>query len=118
LFAAVIKELSTHLSQGPSGTFLNWSPYVLLLTGAAAFFLASNAFQAGSLASSQPGPTVVDPLVASLLGVALFGEKLNHHPLVLVGEFLGLGLLITSAVVLSKSPLVTRRHPLLTKSSP
>ena len=51
--AAVIKELSTHLSQGASGIFLNWSPYVLLLAGAAAFFLASNAFQAGSLASPQ-----------------------------------------------------------------
>ena len=84
--AAVIKELSTHLSQVPSGIFLNWSPYVLLLAGAAAFFLASNAFQAGSLASSQPGLTVVDPLVASLLGVILFGERLDHHPLIIAGE--------------------------------
>jgi drug/metabolite transporter (DMT)-like permease len=104
--AAVIKELSTHLSQGPSGIFLNWSPYVLLLAGAAAFFLASNAFQAGSLASSQPGLTVVDPLVASLLGVILFGERLDHHPLILAGEVLALGLLIASVVLLSRSPLV------------
>jgi drug/metabolite transporter (DMT)-like permease len=109
--AAVVKELSTHLSQGPSGIFLNWSPYVLLLTGAIAFFLASNAFQAGSLASSQPGLTVVDPLVASLLGVVLFGERLDHHPLVLAGEVLALGLLIASAVVLSKSPLVHEEAP-------
>jgi drug/metabolite transporter (DMT)-like permease len=104
--AAVIKELSTHLSQGLSGIFLNWSPYVLLLTGAVAFFLASNAFQAGSLASSQPGLTVVDPLVASLLGVVLFGERLDHHPVVLAGEVLALGLLIGSVVLLSSSPLV------------
>jgi drug/metabolite transporter (DMT)-like permease len=104
--AAVIKELSTHLSQGPSGIFLNWSPYVLLLTGAAAFFLASNAFQAGSLASSQPGLTVVDPLMASLLGVILFGERLDHHPLILAGEVLALGLLIASVVLLTRSPLV------------
>lgn len=27
--AAVIKELSAHLSQGPSAVFLNWSPYVV-----------------------------------------------------------------------------------------
>src|SRR5580704_1924400 len=104
--AAVVKELSTHLSQGPAAVFLNWSPYVLLLTGAAAFFLASNAFQAGSLASSQPGLTVVDPLVASLLGVILFGERLDHHPLILAGEVLALGLLIASVVLLSRSPLV------------
>jgi drug/metabolite transporter (DMT)-like permease len=104
--AAVIKELSSHLSQGPSGIFLNWSPYVLLLAGAAAFFLASNAYQAGPLASSQPGLTVVDPLVASLLGVTLFGERLDHHPLALAGEVLALGLLIASVVLLSRSPLV------------
>jgi drug/metabolite transporter (DMT)-like permease len=104
--AAVVKELSTHLSQGPSGIFLNWSPYVLLLSGAVAFFLASNAYQAGSLASSQPGLTVVDPLVASLLGVILFGERLNHQPLSLVGEAFALGLLVASVVLLSKSPLV------------
>jgi drug/metabolite transporter (DMT)-like permease len=109
--AAVIKELSTHLSQGPSGIFTNWSPYVLLVSGAAAFFLASNAFQAGSLASSQPGLTVVDPLVASLLGVILFGERLDHHPLILAGEVLALGLLIASVVLLSRSPLVHEEVP-------
>jgi hypothetical protein len=104
--AAVVKELSTHLSQGLSGIFLSWSPYVLLLTGAAAFFLASNAFQAGSLASSQPGLTVVDPLVASLLGVVLFGERMAHNPTVLTGEVVALGLLIASVILLSRSPLV------------
>jgi len=109
--AAVIKELSTHLSQGPAGIFHNWSPYVLLLSGAAAFFLASNAFQAGSLASSQPGLTVVDPLVASLLGVILFGERLDHHPLILAGEVFALGVLIASVVLLSRSPLVHEETP-------
>jgi drug/metabolite transporter (DMT)-like permease len=109
--AAVIKELSSHLSQGPAGVFLNWSPYVLLLSGAVAFFLASNAFQAGSLAASQPGLTVVDPLVASLLGVVLFGERINHHPLALIGELIGLAALVTSVIVLSRSPLVQDQGP-------
>lgn len=104
--AAVVKELSEHLSQGVSGVFLNWSPYVLLLAGAVAFFLAANAFQAGSLASSQPGLTVIDPLVAGLLGVILFGERIDHRPAVLVGECVALGLLIASVVLLSRSPLV------------
>jgi hypothetical protein len=104
--AAVIKELSTHLSQGPSGVFLNWSPYVLLLSGAAAMFLASNAFAAGSLAASQPGLTIVDPLVASTLGVVLFGERLNHAPAAFIGEIMAVALLVISVVVLSRSPLV------------
>jgi hypothetical protein len=91
---------------------LNWSPYVLLLSGACAFFLASNAFQAGSLAASQPGLTVVDPLVASLLGVVLFGERLNHHPAVFAGEVLAAGVLLASVIMLSRSPLVQEEVPL------
>jgi hypothetical protein len=109
--AAVIKELSSHLSQGPEGIFLNWSPYVLLIAGAGAFFLASNAFQAGSFAASQPGLTVVDPLVASLLGVVLFGERLDHHPAIFAGEVLAAGVLVASVVMLSRSPLVQEEAP-------
>jgi hypothetical protein len=69
-------------------------------------FLASNAFQAGSLAASQPGLTIVDPLVASALGVVLFGERLNHAPAAFIGEILAVALLVISVVVLSRSPLV------------
>jgi drug/metabolite transporter (DMT)-like permease len=86
LVAAVVKELSGHLSGGLYGVFTNWSPYALLIVGAAAFFLTSNAFQAGSLAASQPGLTIVDPLVASCLGAVLFGERIRHQPWEVAGE--------------------------------
>lgn len=102
----MVKELSTHLSQGPTAVFLNWSPYVLLLSGAVAMYLASNAFQAGSLAASQPGLTIVDPLVAGALGVVLFGESLRHNSLVLLGEVLAVAVVIASVIMLSQSPLV------------
>jgi len=104
--AAVIKELSSHLSGGLYGVLTNWSPYVLIASGAAALFLASNAFQAGSLAASQPGLTIVDPLVASTLGVVLFGEHIRHDPLQLVGEGLALVILVASVILLSRSQLV------------
>ena len=109
--AAVIKELSTHFSQGPAAVFSNWSPYVLLLSGAASMFLASHAFQAGSLAASQPGLTIVDPLVASLLGVMLFGERLVLEPLALAGEVVALAVLVSSVVLLSRSPLIRGEEP-------
>lgn len=104
--AAVIKELSAHVPRGAYAVFTNWSPYVLLLSGAAAMFLVTNAFQAGPLAASQPGLTIVDPLVASLLGVTLFNEHLNHGPLHLVGEAMAGLVLIVSVVLLSRSPLI------------
>jgi drug/metabolite transporter (DMT)-like permease len=107
--AAVVKELSTHLHQGV-GVFLTWSPYVLLLSGAASMFLASNAFQSGSLAASQPGLTLVDPLVASVLGVVLFGERVNTHPLAAVGEVLAVLVIVSAVITLSRSPLIEERE--------
>ena len=46
--AAVIKELSTHLGGGWYAIFTNWSPYVLLLTGAAAMFLGVQRLPGGA----------------------------------------------------------------------
>ena len=74
--AAVIKELSSHTNEG-FDVFTTWSPYVLVGVGAASMLLSTHAFQAGPLAASQPGFTIVDPLVASLLGVFIFEEHLQ-----------------------------------------
>ncbi len=104
--AAVIKELSSHLAGGPYAVFTNWSPYVLLLAGAGAFFLLSNAFQAGPLAASQPSLTIVDPLVASILGVFLFKDRIRHDPLQIVGESVALVVLVGGVILLSRSNLV------------
>ena len=104
--AAVTKELSSHLSQGPVGVFSNWSPYVLIVSGAAAMFFASNAFRVGSLAAVQPGLTIADPIVASVLGVVLFGERVDLSPAALAGEALALMVIAVSVIFLSQSPLV------------
>src|ERR1700690_188031 len=45
--AAVIKELSSHLGDGISAILANWSPYVLVVVGAATMLLASHALAAG-----------------------------------------------------------------------
>jgi drug/metabolite transporter (DMT)-like permease len=104
--AAVIKELSIHINQGPYAVFTNWSPYVLLLTGAMTMFVLSNAFQAGPLAATQPGLTLVDPLVASLLGITIFGEHLSAAPSHLVAEAAAAAILVASVILLSGSPLI------------
>lgn len=104
--AAVIKELSVHVGQGPAAVFTNWSPYALVAGGAAAMYLVTLAFQAGPLAVSQPGLTIVDPLVASLLGVTLFGDHIRHGPLDLAGEAAAAAVLVASVILLSRSPLI------------
>jgi len=103
--AAVIKELSSHTGGG-FGLFFTWSPYVLILVGAASMLLSSHAFQAGPLAASQPGFTIVDPLVASLLGVFIFKEHLQLGPVALVIEVAALAALVAGVIALSHSRLV------------
>ena len=104
--AAVIKEFSSHLGGGAAAVFGNWSVYVLIGAGAASLLLASHALAAGPLAASQPGFTIIDPLAASLLGVFLFGERMQAGWADLAGETAGLALLVTGVSVLSHSHLI------------
>jgi drug/metabolite transporter (DMT)-like permease len=104
--AAVIKELSSHLSGGLDAVLSNWSPYVLVGAGAASMLLASHALSAGPLAASQPGFTIVDPLTASLLGLFLFGEHIHVGTLQLALEALALAVLVAGVTALSHSQLV------------
>ncbi|MGA2519484.1 MAG: DMT family transporter [Acidimicrobiales bacterium] len=103
--AAIIKELSSHTGSG-FGIFLTWSPYALVVVGAASMLLSSHAFQAGPLAASQPGFTIVDPLVASLLGLFIFKEHMQLAPVAVVVEAAALGALVAGVVALSRSQLV------------
>ncbi|MGH3165042.1 MAG: hypothetical protein ACRDN0_03990, partial [Trebonia sp.] len=109
--AAVIKEMSSHLSGGPAAVFTNWAVYVLIVVGAGAMLLASHAMTAGPLAASQPGFTLLDPMVAILLGVLLFGERLAVAPADLAGEVLGLLVLAAGVSVLSRSRLISSHGP-------
>ena len=109
--AAVIKELSSHLADGPGAVFTTWSPYALAVTGAAAMLLTSHAMAAGPLAASQPGFTIGDPVTAILLGALLFGERLGASPAALAAEALGLIVLAIGAWTLSGSELITAPSP-------
>ena len=104
--AAVIKELSSHLSDGIDALVTTWSLYLLLAAGAATMLLAAHALASGPLAASQPGFTILDPLTASLLGVFLFGEHIRTGAGALAGEALALAVVIAGAVTLSRSRLL------------
>jgi drug/metabolite transporter (DMT)-like permease len=104
--AAVIKELSSHLGDGPGAIVSAWSLYLLLAAGAVTMLLATYALASGPLAASQPGFTILDPLTASLLGVFLFGEHIRTNAAALAGEALALAVVIAGAAALSRSSLI------------
>ncbi len=106
--AAVIKELSSHISHGAGAVFTNWSPYVLIVVGAGSMLVAVHALESGPLAASQPGFTIADPLVASLLGVFIFREHLRLGPGHLAVELVALVSIVAGVVALSHSQLI---HP-------
>jgi glucose uptake protein GlcU len=68
--------------------------------------LESHALKAGPLAASQPGFTIADPVVASLLGIFLLDEHIRHSAVELAGEAGALMLLIVGIVLLSHSQLI------------
>jgi hypothetical protein len=104
--AAIIKELSSHLSGGFGAVFSTWSPYALIVIGAATMMLASHALAAGPLAASQPGFTVLDPLSAALLGQFLFAEHIRTQPVDLALEAMALAIVLAGASGLSHSCLI------------
>jgi drug/metabolite transporter (DMT)-like permease len=117
--AAVSKEFSSHLGAGIGVIFSSWSVYVLIGAGAASLLLASHALASGPLAASQPGFTIGDPLVASLLGMFLFGEHMQTGILDLAAEAVGLALLVTGVLALSHSHLIHgENRPRSARSTP
>lgn len=104
--AALIKELSSHTSGGVGGILGTWSTYAIVVIGTLSVLLSTHALQAGPIAASQPGFTIVDPLIASLLGVFIFGEHIDLGLAHLVPEAVAIFLLVVGVVWLSGSQLV------------
>jgi drug/metabolite transporter (DMT)-like permease len=104
--ASVIREFGSRLDHGLAATFTNWSPYVLIAVGIIAMVLESNAVSAGSLAASQPGFTIADPITATILGIVFFDERIRVAPFNLSIEVIAALLAAIGAIVLSHSPIV------------
>jgi drug/metabolite transporter (DMT)-like permease len=99
--AVLVKAFATSFNKGVPGIFLTWTPYAVVLTGITALLLIQTAYQAGHPTISLPIITVIDPLVASLIGVTLFGERVllggARAPLIAVAAIIMLcGLVILS----------------------
>ena len=91
--------------QGHSVTVLltTWPPYCLLATGIVGLWLMQNAFSAGPLHSSLPTIAAGEPVAGIVLGIVVFGDRIQISPGMLAIEAGGIAALIVGVVLVARS---------------
>lgn len=107
LVDALMRTVGATAGHTGLGVLETWPPYVLVLTGVVALSLQQHAFREGHLAESLPAAASAEPLVGSLLGIAVLGERVHLTPLGGVLLALAGALVLGGIIVLGRSPLVT-----------
>ncbi|MFZ2526704.1 MAG: DMT family transporter [Rhodococcus sp. (in: high G+C Gram-positive bacteria)] len=102
--AAVLTKSVVHLVLlGAREAVLSIDLYALIAVFAVATSVQQSAFHAGDLRTSLPATTVVEPMVAALLGFAVLGEYLDAdrtHIAVLVGA---LAAMVAATIALART---------------
>jgi drug/metabolite transporter (DMT)-like permease len=95
-------------SGGISGMFSTWSPYALVGAGAIGIWLMQSAFSAGPLQVSLPAISAGEPLVGILLGVLVFGDRIQLTPGLLAIQAGGIAALIVGVVMVGRAPALSQ----------
>jgi drug/metabolite transporter (DMT)-like permease len=91
--SAVTEHTGYLLNLGFVHALTTWSPYVLAVISVVGLLVNQSAYQAGDLHLSLPLFTVLEPIVAILIGQFLFGEHVATAAGAVVGEVLGIGVM-------------------------
>jgi drug/metabolite transporter (DMT)-like permease len=92
---------------GFAGLFLHWPPYALVGAGALGIVLMQSAFSSGPLNVSLPAISAGEPVVGILLGVVVFGDRVQDTPGELAIYTGGLAALVVGVVMVSRSPALS-----------
>jgi drug/metabolite transporter (DMT)-like permease len=116
--SAITERTSHRLGISLGHALGDWSPYVLVLASVGGLVLNQSAFQAGDLRWSLPAITVLEPLVAILIGQTLFHEHVGTSALQISGQILGLAVMVLGVSILARSSALgsvppARRSPSL-----
>lgn len=102
--AAVLTKAVVHLAgRGIVPLMTSVELYALIGVAVVAISLQQSAFQVGALQASLPATTVMEPMVASLLGFVVLGEYLDADPEVTALLVAALVLVLVAAVALARS---------------
>jgi drug/metabolite transporter (DMT)-like permease len=97
-------------AHGVSGLVTTWPPYCLLATGIVGLWLMQNAFSAGPLHSSLPTIAAGEPVAGIILGIVVFGDRIQITPGMLAIEAGGIAALIVGVVTVARSSAFSRLH--------
>ena len=96
LSAALTKPTLDYLHAGVEELFTHWQPYTLAIAGVLGFVL-----QQVSLGTGKLAPSVANPVVGVLLGIAVLDERLSRPAWHVLVACTGLGLALVGAVVIA-----------------
>jgi len=102
--AALTKAAVVLIDHHGFGALRHWEPYALVVLGGLGFVLNQRAFQAGSLTASLPTLTVVEPVVAVVIGVTMLHETVPiEGALEWLAVVASVVAMVAATVVLSRS---------------
>jgi drug/metabolite transporter (DMT)-like permease len=83
--------------------FMVWPPYCLVGAGIVGVWLMQNAFSSGPLHSSLPTIAAGEPVAGIVLGIVVFGDRIQVSPGPLAIEAGGIAALIVGVVMVARS---------------
>src|SRR5215469_5988299 len=95
-------------SSGISSLFATWAPYALVGAGAIGIWLMQSAFNAGPLNESLPAISAGEPLVGLLLGVIVFGDRIQVSPGLLAMQAAGIVALVVGVIMVARAPALSQ----------
>jgi hypothetical protein len=95
-------------SAGISGLFTTWAPYALLGAGAIGIWLMQSAFSAGPIQLSLPAISAGEPLVGILLGIVVFGDRIQVAPVQLGIKVGGIVALVAGVILVARTPALSQ----------
>jgi drug/metabolite transporter (DMT)-like permease len=105
-------------SSGVGALFTTWAPYALVGAGATGLWLMQSAFNAGPLTHSLPAISAGEPLVGILLGVLVFGDRIQISPGELALQACGIFALIVGVILVGRAPALAQLRRLTPTSLP
>ncbi|UNZ21031.1 DMT family transporter [Streptomyces sp. 891-h] len=106
LLAATVARME----QGAGPVFSAWQTYLLVVASIAGLLLIQSAFQEGPLAATVTVIDTAEPLVAVVVGTALFGEALDIGWPVTALTVVGVAATVVGIVCLDTSAVVAALH--------